>query len=149
MVGMRAGLNGAQAWMDELYTLFDLHELLDLSPYRLSEGQKKRVAIASVLVAKPDILVLDEPTVGQDGHFLETLAGLLVSLRERGLTIVIVTHDLEFAKAIADRLIVVHEGKVAGEATPGTAAGDALLASMRLSGAESPASPQGTAGHAG
>ncbi len=149
MVGMRPDSKGAKEWMDELYSLFDLHELLDLSPYRLSEGQKKRVAIASVLVAKPEMLVLDEPTVGQDGHFLETLAGLLVSLRERGLTIVIVTHDLEFAKAIADRLIVVHEGKVAGEATPGTAAGDALLASMRLSGAESPASPQGTAGHAG
>ena len=149
MVGMRPGLNGAQAWMDELYTLFDLHELLDLSPYRLSEGQKKRVAIASVLVAKPDILVLDEPTVGQDGHFLETLAGLLVSLREKGVTIVIVTHDLEFAEAIADRLIVVHAGKVAGEATPGTAAGAALLANRGLRGLESPASPQGAEGHAG
>jgi energy-coupling factor transporter ATP-binding protein EcfA2 len=149
MVGVRQGVKDGGQWIDELYSLFDLHELLDLSPYRLSEGQKKRVAIASVLVAKPEVLVLDEPTVGQDGHFLETLAGLLVSLRERGFTIVIVTHDLEFAEAIADRLILVHEGKVADEATPGTAAGDALLANMGLCERESPVSSQGAAGHAG
>lgn len=148
MVGMRPGSRGTKQWVDELYSLFDLHGLLDLSPYRLSEGQKKRVAIASILVAKPEILVLDEPTVGQDGHFLETLAGLLVSLREKGFTIVIVTHDLKFAQAIADRLIVVHEGNIAGEVTAGTETENALLAKMGLSRTESPLLSRGTAGHA-
>ena len=67
-VGMRVAGEDSGEWMEELCTLFDLHELLEESPYRLSEGQKKRVAVASILAMRPKLLVLDEPTVGQDGQ---------------------------------------------------------------------------------
>jgi energy-coupling factor transporter ATP-binding protein EcfA2 len=67
---------------------------------------------------KPSILVLDEPTVGQDGFFLETLASVLSSLKERGVTVLLVTHDIEFAGAVSDQWIVVHEGKVVADGAP-------------------------------
>ncbi len=149
MVGVRPGMKDAEEWVDELCCLFDLRGLLDLSPYRLSEGQKKRVAIASVLVTRPRMLALDEPTIGQDGYFLETLAGLLVSLREKGLTIVIVTHDLDFAQATADRLIILDKGKVTGMAIPGTPTGNAVLAEMGLRGPGEPVFTRGAANNAG
>jgi energy-coupling factor transporter ATP-binding protein EcfA2 len=114
-------------WLEELRILFQLHGLLAQSPYRLSEGQKKRVSIASVLVTNPRLLVLDEPTVGQDGLFLETLADLLLTLSAKGFTIVIVTHDLEFALATAGRWIVVHGGKVVAAGPPRELAKDKNL----------------------
>ena len=126
-VGMRVAGEDSGEWMEELCTLFDLHELLEKSPYRLSEGQKKRVAVASILAMRPKLLVLDEPTVGQDGRFLEMLAGLLFSLREKGFTIVMVTHDMEFALATAERWIVLHEGRVVGDGPPGRLSKDEAL----------------------
>jgi energy-coupling factor transport system ATP-binding protein len=66
----------------------------------------------------PGILVIDEPTVGQDGRFMEALAALVTSLRDRGHTVVIVTHDLEFALAVSDRWIVLHEGRKVGDGKP-------------------------------
>jgi len=131
---LRAGLiqtrGEADAWLKELCGRFHLLELLDASPYRLSEGQKKRVAVASMLVMKPKILVLDEPTLGQDGRFLEALAGLLLSLKESGFTVVIVTHDLDFAFAAADRWVVVYGGRVVGEGPPSELAEDETLIQM-------------------
>ena len=79
---------------------------------------------------RPRLLVLDEPTVGQDGRFLEILAGLLFSLREKGMTIVMVTHDMEFAVATAERGIVVHEGRVVGEGPPERLLKDETLLQM-------------------
>jgi energy-coupling factor transport system ATP-binding protein len=98
--------------------MFDLHGLLDRSPYRLSEGEKKRIAVASVLTVRPPLLVLDEPTIGQDGRLREALAVLLTKLAERGCTTVIATHDLEFAQAVAERWIVLHDGKVVADGSP-------------------------------
>lgn len=118
MAGPRAIREKAEVWIEEISTIFDLHKLLDQSPYRLSEGQKKRVAFASVFSMRPKVIVLDEPTAGQDGRFLESLAGLLFSLAEHGFTIVIVTHDLEFAQAVADRWVVLHRGEVVGDGSP-------------------------------
>ncbi len=112
-------LGGPQdGWIEELCHLFDLDPLLDRSPYRLSEGQKKRVAISSILTMRPKLLVLDEPTVGQDGRFKETLARLLAVLEERGLTTLIVTHNLGFARATADRWMVMHEGGLVAQGSP-------------------------------
>jgi energy-coupling factor transport system ATP-binding protein len=112
--GLKA-LSRGEGTLGEVCDLFGLQELLDRSPYRLSEGEKRRVALASVVAMNPAILVIDEPTVGQDGRFLETIAGLIVSLRDRGYTVVVVTHDLEFARAVADRWIVLHQGKKVGD----------------------------------
>lgn len=105
-------------WIKEISTLFDLGPLLDRSPYRLSEGEKKRVAISSILTMRPKLLVLDEPTTGQDGHFKETMVRLLAELCERGFTTLLVTHDLGFARAAADRWIVLHEGNLVAQGTP-------------------------------
>ncbi|MEJ2168158.1 MAG: Fe(3+) dicitrate ABC transporter ATP-binding protein FecE, partial [Desulfobacterales bacterium] len=63
-------------------------------------------------------LILDEPTVGQDGRFKEALAGLLRVFEDMGVTIIVVTHDLEFAQAVADRWIVLHDGRVAADGSP-------------------------------
>jgi energy-coupling factor transport system ATP-binding protein len=112
--GLKA-LSKGEGTLGEVCDLFGLRDFLDRSPYRLSEGQKRRVALASVVAMDPGILVIDEPTVGQDGRFLETIANLIVSLRDRGYTVVVVTHDLEFAHAVADRWIVLHEGKKVGD----------------------------------
>jgi energy-coupling factor transport system ATP-binding protein len=105
-------------WFQEICDLFELHGLLDRSPYRLSEGEKKRVAVASILTVRPPLLVLDEPTAGQDGRLREALAVLLTKLTELGCTTVIATHDLEFAAAVADRWIVLHDGKVVADGSP-------------------------------
>ena len=105
-------------WFQEVCDLFDLHGLLDRSPYRLSEGEKKRIAVASILTVRPPLLVLDEPTIGQDGRLREALALLLAKLTERRCTAVIATHDLEFAAAVADRWIVLDDGRVVADGSP-------------------------------
>jgi len=105
-------------WNQKVCRVLELNEFFDRSPYRLSEGEKKRVAIASILVMRPDILILDEPTVGQDGRFKEALANLLGVFEDMGITIIVVTHDLEFAQAAADRWIVLHNGRVAADGPP-------------------------------
>jgi energy-coupling factor transport system ATP-binding protein len=118
MAGPRILRKLQEDWLREIWQVFDLHELLDRSPYRLSEGEKKRVSLASILATRPKLLVLDEPTSGQDGRFREALATLMAELKNRGFTIVIATHDLDFAQATADRWIVLHEGRVVGDGAP-------------------------------
>ena len=105
-------------WLEEIWDVLGVRLLLDRSPYRLSEGEKKRVALASILAMRPQLLVLDEPTSGQDGRFRETLAILLGELEDRGFTILIATHDLDFAKATADRWVVLHGGRVVADGSP-------------------------------
>jgi energy-coupling factor transporter ATP-binding protein EcfA2 len=127
LVGPKALGKEEKTWMREVCDIFDLHGLLDRSPFRLSEGEKKRVAVSSILVMAPKLLILDEPTIGQDGRFRETLSHVLSDLEDRGFTIIIVTHDLEFAKATTDRWIVMHDGRVVGDGLP-----DDLLDDIRL-----------------
>lgn len=105
-------------WFEHICEKLDLRLLLDRSPLRLSEGEKRRVAVASVLVMRPKILLLDEPTAGQDGRFKENLAALCISIGQMGITTVVVTHDLDFARATADRWIVLHAGQIADEGAP-------------------------------
>jgi energy-coupling factor transporter ATP-binding protein EcfA2 len=130
LVGARTRERGAHAAVDEISSLFELQDLFERSPYKLSEGQKKRVAFASIAVMRPEILVIDEPTVGQDGRFLETISRLVRSLQEQGQTTVIVTHDLGFAHATTQRWIVLHEGKIVGDGSPETLSHDRELIRM-------------------
>ena len=115
------------SWIQEIWNVFDLHGLLNRSPYRLSEGEKKRVSLASILAMHPQVLVLDEPTSGQDGHFREALATLLAELEHFDFTLLIATHDLEFAQAVADRWIVLHDGRVVADGSPKELWGDERL----------------------
>lgn len=117
-VGARALGRYEEAWLRELVALFHLEPLLARSPYRLSEGEKKRVGFASALAARPEILVLDEPTTGQDWSFRRALGQLLGELRERGQTVILVTHDLDFAERYACRWALLAEGEIAAEGDP-------------------------------
>jgi energy-coupling factor transporter ATP-binding protein EcfA2 len=133
-VGARALGCYDQAWLRELVALFHLEPLLERSPYKLSEGEKKRVAFSAALAARPEILVLDEPTTGQDWPFRQGLGGLLAELRERGQTVVLVTHDLEFAEQHACRWLLLAEGQVLADGDPWEIMGDG--AAMQRGGLE-------------
>ncbi len=127
LVGSKQLGKKKNGWFKEVCDVLDLHALLTRSPYRLSEGEKKRVALASILVMEPGILVLDEPTVGQDGRFKEALALLMKTFEEKGFTLIIVTHDLDFAMATTDRWIVLHDGQVVADGNPQDIRNDAQL----------------------
>lgn len=80
-------------------------ELLEKYPPELSRGQRQRVAIARTLATNPEVILLDEPTASLDEAVIKELANLLRSLKEKKKTILIVTHDTNFAKAVGDRVI--------------------------------------------
>jgi len=94
-------------------------DLIDKSPFDLSGGQMRRVAMAGVLAMKPKILILDEPTAGLDPQTRKNVLNLIKDLRENhDITIIIVTHDMEEVANFADRVIVLHKGKVAIDGKP-------------------------------
>jgi energy-coupling factor transporter ATP-binding protein EcfA2 len=129
MAGPLAAGKSPGPWFEETCRILDLHRLWERSPHRLSEGEKKRVALGSILVMKPDLLVLDEPTVGQDGRFRETLAALIHDLQGRGYTTLLATHDLDFARATADRWIVLRNGQTVADGLPDEVMGEVFLES--------------------
>jgi len=92
--------------------LLDLTKYREKSPFTLSGGERKRVALASVLAWDPDILVLDEPTIGQDYGQKERLRHFLNHLRSQGKTVVIVTHDVEFVAESQPRIVLMADGRV-------------------------------------
>lgn len=95
--------------------LLDIEALRDRPPHFLSYGEKKRVAIASVLSMERDILLLDEPTSGLDARQQEELADILDRLAEEGKTLLVSTHDADFSFRLADRVIVLYEGRLVAE----------------------------------
>ena len=112
--------------------------LMGKPPYRLSGGEKKRVAIATVLAMSPSILVMDEPTAGLDPFARRQL---ITILREFGHTRIFTSHDLDMVLELCNRVIVMHEGAVKADGPPAEIfRDDALLASCRL---ERPLSMQG------
>lgn len=92
--------------------------LLDKHPYDLSGGEQQKAALAKMLLLKPKILLLDEPTKGIDAHSKENLSGILKELKAEGITIVIVTHDVEFAAVNADRCALFFDGEITSIDTP-------------------------------
>jgi len=97
--------------------LVDITELLAMHPYDLSCGEQQRAALAKVLLREPEILLLDEPTKGLDSHFKMKLAGILQELQAQGVTIVTVSHDIEFCARYADRCALLFDGTVVTENT--------------------------------
>ncbi|PJK16408.1 energy-coupling factor ABC transporter ATP-binding protein [Chryseomicrobium excrementi] len=104
----------------ELVGLLGLpQQVLEKSPFDLSGGQMRRVAIAGVLAMDPEVLVLDEPTAGLDPRGRKEIMNLFARLhREKGLTTVLVTHSMEDAGRYADRIAIMHSGKCVVEGTP-------------------------------
>jgi cobalt/nickel transport system ATP-binding protein len=97
------------ARVDDLLQLLELEQLADRAPYQLSEGQKKRVAIASVLVMNPDTLLFDEPTAALDPGTQRWFLDLLDELGTAGKTLVVATHDHDTIERLGERRIVVGE----------------------------------------
>jgi cobalt transport protein ATP-binding subunit len=95
--------------------LLDISQYRDKSPFTLSGGERKRVAMASVLAWDPEILVLDEPTIGQDYGQKERLRHFLNQLRTQGKTVVIVTHDVEFVAESQPHIVLMAQGNVVAE----------------------------------
>lgn len=94
-------------------------ELLDASPFELSGGQKRRVAIAGVLAMKPEVLILDEPTAGLDPKGRDEILNQIAKLHsESKITIILVSHSMEDIARYADRLIVMDHGRIAYNDTP-------------------------------
>ena len=95
-----------------------LEEKADVYPSTLSGGQKQRVAIVRSLAMNPDVILFDEPTSALDPEMVGEVLDLMKSLAEEGLTMVIVTHEMGFAKEVANRILFLDEGKILEEATP-------------------------------
>ncbi len=91
---------------------FNLTQYKDQSPFLLSGGERKRVALASILCADPQILILDEPTIGQDALEKRKLMDLLYELNMNGVTIIIITHDIEFTAEYIPRCILLSKGQI-------------------------------------
>jgi cobalt/nickel transport system ATP-binding protein len=135
--------------VDETMVMLGIEDLADRAPYQLSGGQKKRVAIASVLVMNPEVILFDEPTAGLDPRTQHWLLDLVVELHEVGKTIVVATHDLDALHALADRCVVLGEDHriVADGKTDEVLTRHDLLAEVNLVHERSPVAPQGGGNH--
>lgn len=97
----------SQQMAQNLAQRLGLSQLLDHYPYQLSGGQKQRVAIARAMAMNPKVLAYDEPTSALDPGLSQQVADLILEMKEAGMTQIVVTHDLDFAKKIADQLYQV------------------------------------------
>ncbi len=102
----------------ELLEKVGLSEKADSYPSQLSGGQQQRVAIARALAMKPDIMLFDEPTSALDPEMVGEVLSVMRELADDGMTMVIVTHEMGFAKEVADRVIFIDEGVIMEEGTP-------------------------------
>ena len=104
--------------IDEIAALCEITPLLSQHPYDLSGGEQQRAALAKVLLTDPKILLLDEPTKGIDSFFKQQFAAILQKLTERGVTIIMVSHDVEFCAKYADLVSMFFDGSVVTTNTP-------------------------------
>lgn len=103
-----------QATLDQLGLLADRAA----HPFALSAGMKRRLGVATMLVTQPQVLIVDEPTYGQDRHMTETLMALLQDIRQRGIAVVMITHDMRLVQEYAGRVVVMSEGEILYDGTP-------------------------------
>lgn len=121
------------SWIAMLIGRFALEPLLDRPPLGLSDGEKRRVALAAMLGHRPEVVLLDEPTAGQDNLRRDALATVLATLRTEGIGVMMATHDMEFAAAHCQRWLILSGGSVIADAPPAKLLTDrALLARAHL-----------------
>ncbi|MBS7634415.1 ABC transporter ATP-binding protein [Candidatus Bathyarchaeota archaeon] len=101
--------------VDWALNILDLTRYRKTSPFMLSGGERKRVALASVLAWDPKILILDEPSIGQDRNQKERLRQFILQMNHQGKTVVIVTHDIEFVAECEPRVILMANGKIVAD----------------------------------
>lgn len=117
-----------QKRMEEILSILEIKGLLDRAPHQLSIGEKRKVAIASVLMIDPDVLILDEPTAGLDPLTTRHIIDLLARANEAGKTIITSTHDLHIVEEIADTIYVFsQEKKIVKSGGPDEILGDNQL----------------------
>ena len=104
--------------VDHVLDALQLRQFEHEHPYRLSKGNRQRLAIAAIAVMKPDILIIDEPTTGQDPRHARQVMELLKSLQAEGTTIVVVTHAMNLVGEYCERVIALSEGAVLADGTP-------------------------------
>ena len=95
-----------------------LKDKADVNPTTLSGGQKQRVAIARALAMKPDVMLFDEPTSALDPEMVGDVLEVMQALAKEGMTMVVVTHEMGFAKRVADRVVFFHDGVIKEQGTP-------------------------------
>lgn len=110
-------MNDSEGWK-QIAREFGLEEIVDKHPHDISAGQQQKTALACLLLSNPDVLLLDEPTKGLDPHAKRQLACKLAECKEKGTTIVMVTHDMEFAATYASRCALLFNGEITVESTP-------------------------------
>ena len=104
--------------VEDMLELLELDELAKSHPYDLSGGEQQRLALGKILLQEPKILLMDEPTKGLDPFFKRKLADILGKLQQQGVTIFMVSHDLEFCAEYADRCALFFDGEIVGVDTP-------------------------------
>lgn len=107
-----------ESYLQNIINLCDLSELLYMHPYDLSGGEQQRAALAKVLLKRPRILLLDEPTKGLDALFKKKLAGILLNLKIRGISIIMVSHDIEFCAQYSDNCAFLFDGEIISKDEP-------------------------------
>ncbi len=110
--------NKTKEMIDEVMNLLDISHLSAFHPYDLSGGEQQKCAIAKALLTEPKILLLDEPTKGMDGYSKKNFASILSLLKKRNITVIIVTHDIEFAAENGERCALFFDGEIISEDEP-------------------------------
>ncbi len=103
---------------DELLQMVGLSDKADAYPSSLSGGQKQRIAIARALAMEPEVMLFDEPTSALDPEMVGEVLAVMQDLAKNGMTMVVVTHEMGFAREVGDRILFMDEGRILEEGTP-------------------------------
>jgi polar amino acid transport system ATP-binding protein len=112
------GRADAEAHAHDLLTLLDMEEFARSYPEQLSGGQQQRVAIVRALATNPHVLLLDEVTAALDPELISGVLSVIKDLKEQGMTMIIVTHEMGFARDVADRVCFLEGGRILEEGDP-------------------------------
>ncbi|MDZ5034105.1 amino acid ABC transporter ATP-binding protein, partial [Clostridium perfringens] len=110
--------NEAEKKAKDLLTKVGLLEKADAYPASLSGGQKQRIAIARALAMEPDVMLFDEPASALDPEMVGEVLNVMKSLAKEGMTMVVVTHEMGFAKEVGDRILFMDGGNIVEQGTP-------------------------------
>lgn len=116
--GREVSIEDQREKIEKVMEMTDISHLSQVHPYDISGGEQQRAALAKILLLEPELLLLDEPTKGMDAHFKKQFAQILLRLKEKGITIVIVSHDVEFCGRYADRCAMFFDGQISTLQTP-------------------------------
>src|SRR5205814_5689586 len=115
---LREGREAAAAEARRLLALVGLPEKAEAYPTQLSGGQQQRVAIARALAMRPEVMLFDEPTSALDPEMIREVLDLMIELARDGTTMVVVSHEMGFARQVADRILFMEAGRVVEEGPP-------------------------------